>query len=140
MRISLIWVAVIRAPIRQFIGKITSSSVCKQDIVHSPFACRPLGSSQNRSSFRSPLAAKYPRNHLPLTGTKSLKGTETGAISKNGDLKCTSAVQTDISALPHQWRSETQLIGSDYCLSGFTLPSKYSTPQGNSRSGKSSLR
>lgn len=106
---------------------------------------RPLGLSQNRSSFRSPLAAKYPRsaprNHYPLSATKSLKGgTEIpGGTSKNADVKCNSSAQTDISALPHQWRSETHLIGTDYGLA-YTLPSKYNSPQANSRNGKNSLR
>lgn len=104
---------------------------------------RPLG---HRSSFRSPLASRYPRsprNHCPLMATKSLRGTETeaSAVTRNGD-KCSSAAQTDISALPvhHQWRSETQLIGADYCLGGFTLPSKHVAPRSQTRTGKSSLR
>jgi hypothetical protein len=166
MKIYLIWVVAIHAPIHPFIGKhhnqfsalryayliiinlwkFISTLTCET------YTYRPLGySQQNRSSFRNSLAAKYPRSthnqhHMPLTTTKSLRGTEktctdTGAISKNGDLKCTSSVQTDISALPHQWRSETQLIGSEYALSGFTLPSKYNSPQANNvRAGKNSLR
>lgn len=98
---------------------------------------RPLS---NRSSFRSPLATKYPRsprNQCPLMPSKA-RGSETGAISKNG-VKCTSAAQTDISALPHQWRSETHLTGAELC-GGFTLPSKYNAPKSHNRSGKNSLR
>ncbi|CRK97145.1 CLUMA_CG010542, isoform A [Clunio marinus] len=99
---------------------------------------RPL---VNRSSFRSPLTSKYPRslrnNCTPVT-TKLTKGSETGAISKNSGDKCSSSAQTDISALPHQWRSETHLVGADYCLGGFTLPSKHCAPK--PRSGKNSLR
>ena len=96
-----------------------------------------------RSSFRSPLSTKYPRgtrNHCPLMATKSLKGTEMGAISKNGGTKCTAAAQTDISALPHQWRSETHLTGTNSCLGSYTLPSKYNAPESSKRSGKNSLR
>jgi len=105
-----------------------------------------LGYSQNRSSFRNSTAAKYPRsirNNYPLTTTTNLLSKEgtNAAGSKNGDVKCNSFAQTDISALSHQWRSETQLIGTDYCLGGYTLPSKYnSPPANNNRSGKSSLR
>lgn len=72
--------------------------------------------------------------------SKSLKGTEAGAVAKNGGVKCTSAAQTEISALPHQWRSETHLIGADYYLGGFTLPSKHNAPKASGKSGKNSLR
>lgn len=70
------------------------------------------------------------------------RGKGTGAISKNEDIKCNSAsAQTDITALPHQWRSETHLIGNDYGLGEYTLPSKYNSPQGNNKGGiKNSLR
>lgn len=72
--------------------------------------------------------------------SKSLRGTESGAVAKNGSVKCSSSAQTEISALPHQWRSETHLIGTDYCLGGFTLPSKHNPPKSHNRSGKNSLR
>ncbi|KAG5679552.1 hypothetical protein PVAND_009112 [Polypedilum vanderplanki] len=105
---------------------------------------RPHVVLQNRSSFRTPLAAKYPRSisriHQPLSATKSLKGTETSkSTTKNGDLKCNSFAQTDISALSHQWRSETHLIGTDYGVESYTLPSKYNSPHTNSKN-KNSLR
>lgn len=105
---------------------------------------RPLSyAQQNRTSFRSPLASKFPRSNQcqPVTTKSSLRGTETGAISRNNNVKCnSSAVQTDISALPHQWRSETHLIGTDYGLEGFTLPSKHTAPQANRSGMKNSLR
>lgn len=107
------------------------------------FFIRPLGyTQQNRTSFRTPLASKYPRNYCQPVNTKStLRGTETGAISRTDNVKCnSSAVQTDISALPHQWRSETQLTATDYALEGFTLPSKHTAPHTNRTGGKNSLR
>jgi hypothetical protein len=104
---------------------------------------RPL--SSGRSNFRSPLSnLRYPRSngrsggfcnysHIkPLTDSNQIKSD-----------KCTSAAQTDISALSHQWRSETQLSGVDFNTNGFTLPSKskFDTPRmPSSRSGKNSLR
>lgn len=108
------------------------------------FHFRPLGyAQQSRTSFRSPLASKYPRsnNSQAVTTKTSLRGTETGAISRNDNVKCnSSAAQTDISALPHQWRSETHLIGTGYGLEGFTLPSKHTAPQAHRSGVKNSLR
>jgi hypothetical protein len=106
---------------------------------------RPLS---GRSSFRSPLlnSSRYSRSngrsggYCTYSQTKPL--TESNQIKSD---KCTSAAQTDISALPHQhqWRSETQLSGFDYASNGFTLPSKSKfdtqrTP--STRTGKNSLR
>lgn len=42
--------------------------------------------------------------------------------------RCSSAVQTDISALPPQWRSESHLSTNEYGIGLYTLPSKYETP------------
>ncbi|XP_063702670.1 uncharacterized protein LOC134832536 [Culicoides brevitarsis] len=42
--------------------------------------------------------------------------------------RCSSAVQTDISALPPQWRSESHLSKNEYGIGLYTLPSKYETP------------
>lgn len=115
---------------------------------------RPIIHSQNRSSAKNPLAVKFtrsPRGFCPVFSAKSPKFTPildeipsksaTGAVSKNNS-KCTSAAQTDISALPHQWRSETQLVGNDYCGGLFTLPSRYSTPHHpfSIKSGRQALR
>lgn len=63
-----------------------------------------------------------------------------GAIFRNEDVKCNSSVQTDITALPHQWRSETHLIGTDYGLGEITLPSKHISPQANRSGVKNPLR
>lgn len=104
---------------------------------------RPLS---GRSSFRSPLLnSRYPRStgrggYCTYSQVKPL--TDSNQINSG---KCTSAAQTDISALPHQWRSETQLLsGVDYNSNGFTLPSKskFDTPRvtPSTRLGKNSLR
>uniref|UniRef100_A0A336ML67 CSON002756 protein n=1 Tax=Culicoides sonorensis TaxID=179676 RepID=A0A336ML67_CULSO len=42
--------------------------------------------------------------------------------------RCSSAVQTDISALPPQWRSESHLTTNEYGIGLYTLPSKFETP------------
>lgn len=114
-----------------------------------PRTFRPL------SNFRSPnLASRFPRSSRGVGGGVAGNGfcTFSSAVkpsttqtskSKPIDGKCSSSVQTDISALSHQWRSETQLSGGEYNLSSFTLPSTSKfNPQRNSssKSGKNSLK
>lgn len=98
----------------------------------------PDNSRPTRSSFRNPLNAKFPRrNFCPVTILKAPQIATTAEEATND--KCTSAVQTDISALPHQWRSETHLIGTEYCGS-YTLPSRYATPQPTVSRGRNALK
>lgn len=101
---------------------------------------RPLS---GRSNFRSPNSAvKFPRTARAGVGP-SLKSSLATNTTKPVEGKSTSSVQTDISALPHQWRSETQLSGGAYCLSGITLPStsKFNSQRNAaSRCGKNTLK
>lgn len=87
---------------------------------------RPIS---GRSNFRSPNSAtrftRSPRGvaNNGFCATSQAVRPTVASTTKPVDGKSTSSVQTDISALPHQWRSETQLSGGEYSLSGFTLPS-----------------
>lgn len=73
-----------------------------------------LCSSPGRSKLRSPLIAI----------TNAGNGNETGP-------KRSSSVQTDISALPDHWQSESHLSGACYANGLFTLPSKFNPLAGN---------
>ncbi|CAO1411630.1 unnamed protein product [Diamesa serratosioi] len=115
------------------IGENDSMDMGRRNTCPNPPIYRPT-----RSSFRNPLNAKFPRRSFcPVTILKTPQIATTAEETTND--KCTSAVQTDISALPHQWRSETHLIGTEYCAS-YTLPSRYATPQPTSVSrGRNAL-
>ncbi len=73
-------------------------------------------------------------NPLLNDDTDEIAGGDNSRISQS------SAVQTDISAIPQQWRSENHLFGTDYSLSGFTLPSKHAMPKIGHIGMKKSLR
>lgn len=87
---------------------------------------RPIIHSQNRQSSRNPIAVKFtrsPRGFCPVLSTKTSRF-EPLEEATGGDGKSSSAAQTDISAVPLQWRSEQHLTHSDYSPL-FTLPTPH---------------
>lgn len=88
--------------------------------------------STRHSSTRCPLAVKFSRNsrsqYYPNSRTpRPILENNNG---KQGS-KCSASAQTDISALPEHWRSESHLAGGRYCGGGlYTLPSKFIPPPG----------
>lgn len=86
----------------------------------------------NTASARCPLAVKFSRN------ARSQHHAHTGKTprpilsepNKTGPKRSSSA-QTDISALPEYWRSETQLSAGLLGSGFFTLPSKFVPPPGS---------
>ena len=88
----------------------------------------------HHTSTRCPHAVKFSRSprsqpHATCKGGPRPILTE----SNQSGPKRSSSAQTDISALPAHWRSETHLSGAAYGLGGMcTLPSKFAPPPGTS--------
>lgn len=107
-----------------------------------------IAAANNRQatpSGRTPLAVKFSRNSRSHQYYPMQSAPRTLAIIKqqpsdnqislteddgptSGPKRSTS-VQTEISALPEHWRSESHLVGDRFCGAGFyTLPSKFVPP------------
>lgn len=77
--------------------------------------------------MRCPLAVKFARNsRLSNSSHRSTRPIVTDPC-KNGPKRSSSA-QTDISALPDHWRSESHLAAGLLGSGFFTLPSKFVPP------------
>lgn len=100
---------------------------------------------QTSPSGRTPLAVKFSRNsrshqYYPMqSASRSLALTKQPSAVERTTLneddgpssgpKRSTSVQTEISALPEHWRSESHLVGDRFCGAGFyTLPSKFVPP------------
>lgn len=97
---------------------------------------------QASPSGRTPLVVKFSRNsrshqYYPMNANTRLAHVTRQPTSQTmpdddgpslGPKRSTS-VQTDISALPEHWRSESHLVSDRFCGPGFyTLPSKFVPP------------
>lgn len=82
--------------------------------------------------LKQPLAVKFSRS--PRTYASHFQAPKTCLRPKISETetdefkRCSSAVQTDISAVPPQWRSESHLSNSEYGIGLYTLPSRYEAP------------
>lgn len=98
-------------------------------IIHREALGRFLNMGNNNASMvRNPLAVKFApsaRKHLTVMNNNRL--------NENDEIgpKRTSSAQTDISALPEHWRSESHLMAGILGNGFFTLPSKYVTTPGS---------
>lgn len=88
-------------------------------IIHAP----PPSRSQ---MTRCPLAVKFSRSPRSAYQNRGNRPAQMDAANRSGPKRSSSA-QTEISALPDYWRSESHLAGG--CYDGFyTLPSKFVPP------------
>ena len=114
-------------------------NTCPNPPAYQPILHREALAAQNsnrHSSNRCPLAVKFSRNSRsqyypnPRSPRPILQERSDNNNTNNGPKRSTSA-QTEISALPEHWRSESHLAGARYCGAGlYTLPSKFVPPPG----------
>uniref|UniRef100_A0A1B0EVV8 Uncharacterized protein n=1 Tax=Lutzomyia longipalpis TaxID=7200 RepID=A0A1B0EVV8_LUTLO len=101
----------------------------REALLHSRYSRCPFGVKFSRSAARSQYGNQY---RTPI------KPTLVEASTTPGGPKRSSSAQTDISALPEHWQSETHLAGG--LTEGlYTLPSRFTPRTGNS-SGRCPLR
>ncbi|XP_055691930.1 uncharacterized protein LOC129794983 isoform X2 [Lutzomyia longipalpis] len=101
----------------------------REALLHSRYSRCPFGVKFSRSAARSQYGNQY---RTPI------KPTLVEASTTPGGPKRSSSAQTDISALPEHWQSETHLAGG--LTEGlYTLPSRF-TPRTGISSGRCPLR
>lgn len=84
------------------------------------------------TALRCPLAVKFARNaRTNLVGSSANRSAQSNDIDEIGSKRNTSA-QTEISALPEHWRSESHLVTSLFNDGFYTLPSKFVAAPGSS--------
>lgn len=104
-------------------------------IIHREAMAAQMNSSgQRHTSSRCPLAVKFSRNsrshYYPnARSPRPILQDNNKGVGILGPKRSTS-VQTEISALPEHWRSESHLAGGQYCGGFYTLPSKFVPPPG----------
>lgn len=79
---------------------------------------------------RCPLAVKFSRNARSQHGPNTRSPRQIVTDPNKDGPKRSSSAQTDISALPEHWRSESHLNGGILGSGFFTLPSKFVPPPG----------
>lgn len=79
---------------------------------------------------RCPLAVKFSRNARAQQPNVDRSPRAIVADPQKDGPKRNSSAQTDISALPEHWRSESHLSGTALGSAFFTLPSKFMHPPG----------
>lgn len=90
-----------------------------------PIIHRDAIAQSRQTTNRCPLAVKFSRS--PRSQYQKLSRPILMERNRTGPKRSSSA-QTDISALPEHWRSESHLAGG-YGIDGFyTLPSKFVPP------------
>lgn len=101
-------------------------------IIHREALAQGRTQPQNSTAAaRSPLAVKFSRNARPIYYPASRSPRPILEESNNGTApKRNSAAQTEISALPEHWRSESNLVTGRFGGGFFTLPSKFVPPPG----------
>lgn len=91
-------------------------------IMHREALGRPI---YQTAAIRCPLAVKFARNaRTNLVGSGASRSTQPNDTDAIGTKRNNSA-QTEISALPEHWRSESHLVTSLFTDGFYTLPSKF---------------
>lgn len=107
------------------------NSSAYQPIIHREALIKYINNGNKTTLHRCPLAVKFAPNaqkHLMAINSNYMQ--ESDGV---GPRRSTSA-QTEISALPDHWRSESHLMGGILGDGFFTLPSKFvTTPGGKAR-------
>lgn len=86
------------------------------------------------AQIRCPTSVKFARNarlnsgRMPRALVVDTTAANKGDYNNSGGPKRSSSAQTDISALPEHWRSESHLAGGLLGTGFFTLPSKFVPP------------
>uniref|UniRef100_A0A1B0D0P1 Uncharacterized protein n=1 Tax=Phlebotomus papatasi TaxID=29031 RepID=A0A1B0D0P1_PHLPP len=96
----------------------------REALLHSRYTRCPFGVKFSRSAARSQYGNQY-RTTKPLLMDTSMT---------QGGPKRSSSAQTDISALPEHWQSESHLAGG-LCEGLYTLPSRF-TPRPGTSAGR----
>lgn len=91
-----------------------------------------LGQQSRHSSVRCPLASKFSRTNRTQQYPSSRASRPILSESNRPGPKRSSSAQTEISALPDHWRSESHLAGGRYGAGMCTLPSKFVPHTGHS--------
>lgn len=106
-------------------------NTCPNTSVYRPIIHREaLG--RNSNALRCPLAVKFARNTRSNLQTTNNNRSPQQIDSDAMRTKRNSSVQTEISALPEHWRSESHLVTGLFSNGFFTLPSKFvATPSAN---------
>lgn len=89
-----------------------------------------LGQQSRHSSVRCPLTSKFSRINRTQQYPSSRSTRPILSESNRPGPKRSSSAQTEISALPEHWRSESHLAGGRYGAGMCTLPSKFVPPPG----------
>lgn len=99
-----------------------------------------LGRTINQTTaLRCPLAVKFARNaRTNIIGSNANRSNQSNDIDGIRSKRNTSA-QTEISALPEHWRSESHLVTGLFNDGFYTLPSKF-VPAPNASSCKRPLK
>lgn len=100
-------------------------------IIHREAMAAQSNPTNRHSSSRCPMFAKFSRNRSQYYPNSRSPRPILQENNKDGEPKRSTSAQTEISALPEHWRSESHLAGGQFCGGGFyTLPSKFVPPPG----------
>lgn len=108
-------------------------NTCPNPQAYRPIAHRDAMRRHNmtgNTANRCPLAVKFSRNTRSQHENADRSPRPILTDSNRDGTKRNSAAQTDISALPEHWRSESHLNGDTFGSAFFTLPSKFVPPPG----------
>lgn len=103
-------------------------NTCPNPPAYRPILHREALGQQQQSrhcSMRCPLTSKFPRINRTQQYPSSRSTRPILSESNRPGPKRSSSAQTEISALPEHWRSESHLAGGRYGVGMCTLPSKF---------------
>lgn len=103
-------------------------NTCPNPPSYRPLMHRETLAQSRHSSTRCPLAVKFSRNSRTHNHHSNRSARPILQESNKCEPKRSSSAQTEISALPEHWQSESNLISGRYGDGFYTLPSKFVPP------------
>lgn len=104
-------------------------NTCPNPPSYRPLMHRETLAQSRHSSTRCPLAVKFSRNSRTHYHHSNRSARPILQESNKCEPKRSSSAQTEISALPEHWQSESNLISGRYGDGFYTLPSKFVPPK-----------
>ncbi|KAJ6647671.1 CAP-Gly domain-containing linker protein 1, partial [Pseudolycoriella hygida] len=103
-------------------------NTCPNPPSYRPLMHRETLAQSRHTSTRCPLAVKFSRNSRTHCHPSNRSARPILQESNKCEPKRSSSAQTEISALPEHWQSESNLISGRYGDGFYTLPSKFVPP------------
>lgn len=111
-------------------------NTCPNPPSYRPLMHRETLAQSRHSSTRCPLAVKFSRNSRTHHSNRFARPIL--QESNKCERKRSSSAQTEISALPEHWQSESNLISGRYGEGFYTLPSKFVPPPSSGKNRRPS--